>query len=102
MIVDKKACLKVNGTLNNQVIFEGDRLEHRFNNTPGQWGTIWMRAGSTNNEINYATIKNSIVGILVDSIGSTTTPTLHIKNSQIHNSSNYGILGERPILKERI
>jgi len=93
LIVDKKASLKVNGTINNQVVFEGDRLEHRFNNAPGQWGTIWMRAGSTNNEINYATIKNSIVGILVDSIGATTTPTLYIKNTQIHNSSNYGILG---------
>jgi len=99
LIVDKKASLKVNGTLNNQVIFEGDRLEHRFNNAPGQWGTIWMRAGSTNNEINYATIKNSIVGILVDSIGSTTSPTLAIKNTQIHNSSNYGILGRETNIK---
>jgi len=103
LIVDKKASLKVNGTLNNQVVFESDRLEHRFNNVPGQWGTIWMRAGSSNNEINYATIKNSIVGILVDSIGSTTTPTLHIKNSQIHNSSNYGILGrETNIIGENL
>jgi hypothetical protein len=99
LIVDKKASLKVNGTLNNQVIFEGDRLEHRFNNVPGQWGTIWMRAGSTNNEINYATIKNSIIGVLVDSIGNATTPTLHIKNSQIHNSSNYGILGRETNIK---
>lgn len=99
LIVDKKASLKVNGTLNNQVIFEGDRLEHRFDNAPGQWGTIWMRAGSTNNEINYANIKNSVVGILVDSIGATSTPTLHIKNSQIHNSSNYGILAREANVK---
>ncbi len=92
-IVDKKASLKVNGTLNNNVIFEGDRLEHRFNDVPGQWGTIWMRAGSKDNEINFTTIKNGIIGILVDSIGSTSTPTLIIKNSQIYNNSNYGILG---------
>ena len=99
LIVDKKASLKVNGTLNNQVVFEGDRLENRFDNTPGQWGTIWMRAGSTNNEINYASIKNSVVGILVDSIGATSTPTLHIKNTQIHNSSNYGILARETNIK---
>jgi len=98
-IVDKKASLKVNGTLNNEVIFEGDRLEHRFSETPGQWGAIWMRAGSTNNEINYATIKNGIIGILVDSIGATTTPTLHIKNSQIYNNSSYGILGRETNIK---
>ena len=95
LIVDKKASLKVNGTLNEQVVFEGDRLEHRFSEVPGQWGTIWMRAGSTNNEIKYATIKNGIVGILVDSIGATTTPTLRIENSQIYNNSNYGILGRQ-------
>lgn len=99
LIVDKKASLKVNGTLNNQVVFEGDRLEHRFNNTPGQWGTIWLRAGSKNNEINHTIIKNGIIGILVDSIGSTTTPTLQIKNTQIYNNSNYGILGRETNIK---
>ncbi|MDG2194586.1 MAG: hypothetical protein P8K77_07040 [Polaribacter sp.] len=93
LIVDKKATLKANGTLNNQIIFEGDRLEFRHSNTPGQWGTIWMRAGSKDNEISYATIKNGTIGILVDSIGSPTTPTLTIKNSQVYNSSNFGILG---------
>jgi len=93
LIVDKKATLKVNGTLNDQVVFEGDRLEFRYSDTPGQWGTIWMRAGSKDNEINYATIKNGVIGILVDSIGAPTTPTLTIKNSQVYNSSIYGILG---------
>lgn len=99
LIVDRKATLKINGTLQNEVIFEGDRLEHRFSDTPGQWGTIWMRAGSKDNEINYATIKNGIIGILVDSLGTPTTPTLTIKNSQIHNNSNYGILGRETNIK---
>lgn len=99
LIVDRKASLQVNGTLDNQVHFEGDRLEHRFNSTPGQWGTIWMRAGSTNNTINYARIQNSVVGILVDSIGAPSTPTLHIKNSEIYNCANYGILGRETHIK---
>ena len=99
LIVDKNASLKVNGTLSNQVVFEGDRLEHRFNNVPGQWGTIWMRAGSIDNEINHTTIKNSLIGILVDSIGNPSTPTLHITNSQIYNSANYGILGRETNIK---
>ena len=38
IIVDKKASLKVNGTINNKVVFEGDRLEHRFNAVPGAVG----------------------------------------------------------------
>ncbi len=98
LIVDAKGSLKVNGTINNEVVFEGDRLEHRFNDVPGQWGTIWMRAGSKENEINYAIIKNGIIGILVDSLGSN-APTLSIKNSQIYNNSNFGILGRETNIK---
>lgn len=92
LIIDNEATLKVNGTLTNKVTFEGDRLENTFDRTSGQWGTIWMRAGSKNNEINHAIIKNNVIGILVDSI-SGTDPTLKILNAEIYNSSNYGILG---------
>lgn len=92
LIVDKKASLKVNGTLSEKVIFEGDRLENRFRQTPGQWGTIWMRAGSKENIINHAQIKNGIIGILIDSIGTASAPTLNIQNTEIYNHSNFGIL----------
>ena len=92
LIVDNTGSLKVNGTLSEKVIFEGDRLENNFSNIPGQWGTIWMRAGSKNNEIKHAQIKNGIIGILIDSIGSSTTPTLKLQNTEIYNHSNFGIL----------
>ena len=92
LIVDNKATLKVNGTLAEKVTFEGDRLENRFSQTPGQWGTIWMRAGSKDNEVHHAQIKNGIVGILIDSIGSTSTPTLKLQNTEIYNHSNFGVL----------
>jgi|TARA_B110000879_G_C11154030_1_gene505997 hypothetical protein len=102
-IIDDKATLKINGERDNQVIIEGDRLEPNFSETPGQWGAIWMRAGSRDHEINYTTIKNGSIGILLDSIGSNSTPTLTIKNSQLYNHSNYGILGrETNILGENV
>ncbi|WP_298780765.1 hypothetical protein [uncultured Polaribacter sp.] len=92
LIIDDEATLKVNGTLNEKVVFEGDRLEYGFNQVPGQWGTIWMRAGSKDNEIYHAQIKNGVIGILIDSIGSVTTPTLKLQNTEIYNHSNFGIL----------
>ena len=47
LIVDEGASFKSQrNTLTEKVVFEGDRLEHHFRNTPGQWGTIWLRAGS--------------------------------------------------------
>lgn len=92
LIINKNATLKINGTLQNKVVFEGNRLEPYFKNIAGQWGTIWMRAGSKNNEINHAVIKNGSIGILIDSIGSAVTPTLKLTNTEIYNHSTYGIL----------
>ena len=93
LIIDDKATLNANGTLSEKIIFEGDRLEHSFDNIAGQWGAIWMRAGSKNNVIKNAVIKNGIIGILVDSLGTPTNPTLKIENTEIYNHSSYGILG---------
>lgn len=92
LIINKDATLIVEGTINNQVIFEGDRLEPEFSNIPGQWGALWLRAGSKNNTINNAIIKNATAGIIIDSISSNSSPTLTIKNTQIYNNANFGIL----------
>ncbi len=99
IIAANNATLEVNGAvstdpelLENEVIFEGDRLEPIFNNVPGQWGTIWLTAGSTGHRINHATIKNATVGILMDSNDGGIDPTLTIENTQIYNSSNVGLL----------
>jgi len=99
LIVDKNATLNIEGELGNEVLIEGDRLETQFSNVPGQWGAIWLRAGSKNHNINYAIIKNASAGIIIDSIGSNVTPTLTIKNTQIYNSSNFGILGRETNIK---
>lgn len=99
IIVAQEASIHVDGELSldpkaleNEVIFEGDRLEPGFAEVPGQWGTIWLTAGSTDNRFNHATIKNAAVGILMDSNDGTDNPTLTLKNTQIYNSSNIGLL----------
>ncbi|AMC12002.1 hypothetical protein Lupro_12345 [Lutibacter profundi] len=99
LIINKNATLIIEGELNNEVLIEGDRLETKFSDIPGQWGTIWLRAGSKNHNINYAIIKNASAGIIIDSIGSNSTPTLTIKNTQIYNSSNFGILARETNIK---
>tara|TARA_R110002012_G_scaffold206357_4_gene376265 strand:+ start:19023 stop:20576 length:1554 start_codon:yes stop_codon:yes gene_type:complete len=100
LLVADGASLNVNGAfsadqdlLENEVIFEGDRLEPAFSDVPGQWGSIWLFQGSVNNTINYATIKNASVGLLTDSNADEANAKLTITNSQIYNSSNFGILG---------
>lgn len=99
ILVSENASFQVNGALSadqelmeNEVIFEGDRLEPAFANVPGQWGAIWLFENSTNNIINYATIKNGTVGILSDGNADAAQDKLTITNSQLYNFSNYGIL----------
>ncbi|WP_026449799.1 hypothetical protein [Aequorivita capsosiphonis] len=72
--------------MENEVIFQGDRLEPGFADIPGQWGYIWLTQGSVNNEFKFTTIKNSTVGILVDA------SPLNLSNVQIYNSTNVGLL----------
>ncbi|MCB4809137.1 hypothetical protein LG651_12835 [Tamlana sp. 62-3] len=100
IIVSNNASLQINGelssdqeTLENEVIFEGDRLEPLFADVPGQWGTIWLLDGSVNNSINYLTIKNATIGVLSDGNPNTINNKLNISNSQIYNSSAFGIFG---------
>ncbi len=97
LIVSNNASINVNGTLSptdkmeNEVIFESDRLEPEYSDVPGQWGTIWLTDGSTNNKLNYLTIKNATIGLLIQNNDRTTAT---IKNTQIYNSANYGILAQ--------
>lgn len=72
--------------MENEIIFEGDRLEPGFSDIPGQWLTIWLMQGSVGNEFVHTTIKNSTVGLLVDNSPVT------LSNVQIYNSANIGLL----------
>ncbi|WP_299189039.1 hypothetical protein [uncultured Aquimarina sp.] len=99
IIAANNSTLLVNGDvssdpdlLENEVIFESDRLEPGFSDIPGQWAFIWLTAGSTGHLINHATIKNGSAGIIMDSNDGGADPTLTITNSQIYNNSAYGIL----------
>ncbi|NMH26090.1 hypothetical protein [Flavobacterium solisilvae] len=88
LIVGNGATLKAKGTLEDKIIFEGDRLEPGFSNVAGQWETIWLTAGSTNNEIEHVIIKNSVVGLNIDSNDGN---SMTIKNTEIYNSSLIGL-----------
>jgi len=86
--------LKIRGDLGNEVLIQGDRLEPSFEEIPGQWGQIWLSAGSVDNEIDYAIIKNGTVGVRADTLGHPTNPTLRISNTVIRNMESVGLLGQ--------
>lgn len=81
--------IEVNGTLENPVVFEGDRLEPGFSEIPGQWGWIWLSSGSGGHFEN-CTIKNGTLGLYIQN----TTGAVLLKNTQIYNSAIYGIYAQ--------
>ena len=90
----RQSSLKVTGSAELPVTFQGDRLEPFYQEQPGQWGRIFLTATSKDHEIDHAIIKNGSVGLHVDTIGSLTEPTLRIRNTVIKNMSLVGLLAQ--------
>jgi hypothetical protein len=85
--------LKVNGTLENPVVFEGDRFDQGYGESAGRWGTIFIHPNSTGNEVNYAIIKNATAGFQVGEPGDNPKlPSLVLRNSYISNTSFASII----------
>lgn len=99
ILVGNGASLKVNGTLSadselleNEVIFEGDRLEPEFSEIAGQWGSIWLAPGSSDHSIDHCTIKNATIGLLVEDQRANEV-TLELSNTRIFNSATVNLWG---------
>jgi len=83
--------LLVDGTAEEPVIFQNDRLEEFYRIIPGQWGTIYIDPISRGNRINHAVISNAIAGIQIGYPSDYLIPELEISNSKIFNVSFAGI-----------
>lgn len=89
--VYKGGSIKVNGTLEEPVIFEGDRLDPDYIDVPGQWDRIWLLEGSEDNEFNYAIIKNGFIGIQAETWSQQMGNSLQINNTRIFNMTGMGL-----------
>jgi hypothetical protein len=86
LIFLNKGSIRSEGTIDNPVVFQGDRLESVFNDIDGQWTGIRFLEGSSNNTLDHTIIKNSILGIQADSAA-----VIDLKNTQIFNTTGAGI-----------
>ncbi len=78
--------LKTNGTADEPVIFQTDRLEPEFFDVAGQWSGILFTPGSRDNILKHTKIRNSIVGLSVDS-----SSFLRLEECEIAYTSGNGI-----------
>ncbi|MBD3747983.1 MAG: hypothetical protein IE931_00655 [Sphingobacteriales bacterium] len=85
--------LQANGTLQDSITISSDRMERIYSDEAGQWGGVHLLRTSFDNQINYTTLKNAIVGIRVDSLSNNSNPKLLLTNSIIKNHEVAGVLG---------
>ena len=81
--------LKAEGTLEQPVVFRGDRLDNLFSYLPydrldKQWGGLVFHAGSYDNELRYTDIHSGNFGIVCDSSDAGRSKLL-LENSVVHN-----------------
>jgi hypothetical protein len=80
--------LITNGTVDEPVVFQGDRLEQSFSDVPGQWTGIRFLSNSQDNRLRHTIIKNSVIGLRADSAAS-----VDILQSQIYSTTNAAVIG---------
>jgi hypothetical protein len=89
--VYKGGSIKVEGTKDEPVTFQGDRMDPYYRDLPGQWDRIWLNEGSVDNEFNYAVIKNGFIGIQAEILDQPMGNKLILNNTSIDNMSGRGL-----------
>lgn len=77
--------LQVQGTPEERVVMRHDRFEAFYEDQTGQWQGVFLLSPSDANRIEYADIRNSVIGLRVDSLGRGPEPKLRIRNTRITN-----------------
>ncbi len=86
-----KSTLNVQGTLGNEVVFQGDRLEQDYQDVSGQYYGIYFQEARPST-IDYAIIKNGTSGVhLYSEDASNSGYTLTMTNTIIQNQARYGV-----------
>lgn len=85
--------LIVNGTKENPVVFQGDRLEDYYADQPGQWDRIWLMEAREGHGhiINHAIIRNGFIGLQIQRMLKDNLAPTYITNTIIENHTGMGI-----------
>ena len=107
--VHADAPIIVNGTLlvnglkdtADRVYFQGDRLDEPYKDFPASWPGIFFQAGSKDNVLTYATIKNAFQAIGITDPSPNANPKLILNECVINNAYDAGIISINSSIRAR-
>ncbi|MFN5784962.1 MAG: right-handed parallel beta-helix repeat-containing protein [Flavobacteriia bacterium] len=86
-----KGTLNIDGALNNEVTFQGDRLESLYDDVAGQYYGIYFQEARPS-AIDYAIIRNGTSGVHLFSRDQVFSDyTLTMTNTVLKNNARYGV-----------
>lgn len=88
LVILENGKLSSNGTLENPVIIQGDRLENEYDDIPGQWAGIIVNDLSKGTTFTNTIIRNSVFGVRIDSLAEA-----RFEKCQFINQLSSGIIG---------
>ena len=84
--------LVTNGTKNDSIVFQGDRLDQDYRDLPAGWPGIYLRGNSRDNIFTHSIIKNSYQGIVLTTPSPDANPKLQLQKCTLDNIYDIGIL----------
>ena len=91
--------VKAEGTYDEPIIFQGDRLEDVYKDVPDQWSGIVLFSGSHDNIFDHVEIKNANIGLQVGNIEDEGYASVDLSNAKIYNHAYAGIFALKSKIK---
>ncbi len=95
--VYKGGTINAVGTKDDPIVFRNDRLEHQYDDIPGQWDRIWINESSNDQIFENVQIVNSFIGIQAEPLpfgndaDIVPSNTLILKNVKILHTTIAGL-----------
>ncbi len=98
--VFKDGLLNASGTVENPIVFQGDRLEAFYDELPGQWDRIWINESQQGDHtFKNCIVKNGLIGLQIEPLPTEENRLapiypngIDIENVVLRNHSLAGIL----------
>lgn len=84
--------LLANGTIDQPVIFTGDRTDEDYKNLPASWPGIYFRETSKSNVLEFTTIKNAYQAIVAEGPAANALAKITLHQCIIDNALDAGVL----------
>jgi len=92
-VVDGRLIVQGIATDSGRIYFSGDRLDNPYRDFPGSWPGIYFRGRSHDSQLDFAVIKNSYQGVVVEDPSINANPKVILNQCIIDNIYDAGIIG---------